>query len=71
MLVSKDEFIKQQQERSQLLGKTIHIAHHASKKTFIATVTKQDKYGIMVEGIGVPKDFYLYYGSYHILEFFN
>ena len=55
MLVSKDEFIRQQQE----------------KKTFIATVTKQDKYGIIVEGIGVPKDFYLYYGSYHILEFFN
>ena len=71
MLVSKEEFIKQQQERSKLVGKTIHIAHHASKKTFIATVTNQDSNGITLEGLGIPKEFSLYYGSYHILEFFN
>lgn len=71
MLVSKEEFIRQQQERSKLVGKTIQIAHHASKKTLIATVTKQDKNGITLEGIGIPNEFHLYYGSYHILEFFN
>ena len=71
MLVSKEEFIRQQQERSKLVGKTIQIAHHASKKTLIATVTKQDENSITLEGLGIPKEFRLYYGSYHILEFFN
>lgn len=68
MLVSKDEFIKQQQEKSKMVGKTYKFAHHATNKTLIGTVTKQDSYSITVDGIGLPNNFKLYYGSYHVLE---
>lgn len=68
MLVSKDEFIRQQQERLTMLGKTYRFAHHATNKTFIGTVVKQDKYSITVDGMGLPHNFKLYYGSYHVLE---
>lgn len=68
MLVTKDEFIKKQQEKSKMVGKTYKFAHHATNKTFIGTVTKQDSNSIIVDGIGIPKNFKLYYGSYHVLE---
>lgn len=68
MLVSKEEFIKEQQEKSKMIGKTYCFAHHATNKTFIATVTSQDNYSITVDGIGLPKKFKLYYCSYHVLE---
>ena len=68
MLVSKEEFIKEQQEKSKMVGKTYHFSHHATNKTFVGTVIRQDKYSITVEGIGVPNNFKLYYGSYHVLE---
>lgn len=68
MLVTKDEFIKKQQEKSKMVGKTYKFAHHATNKTFIGTVTKQDYNSIIVDGIGLPNNFKLYYGSYHVLE---
>ena len=68
MVVSKDEFIKQQAERSKMVGKTYKFAHHATNKTFIGTVTKQDSHSITVNGIGLLNNFKLYYGSYHVLE---
>lgn len=68
MLVSKEEFIKQQEERSKMVGKTYKFAHHATNKTFIGTVTKQDSHSITVDGIGLPNNFKLYYGAYHVLE---
>lgn len=68
MLVSKKEFINEQQEKSNMVGKTYHFSHHATNKTFVGTVTGQDNYSITVDGIGIPNNFKLYYGSYHILE---
>ena len=68
MLVSKDEFIKEQQEKSKMVGKTYCFAHHATNKTFIGKVVTQDEYSITVDSIGLPSNFKLYYGSYHVLE---
>lgn len=68
MLVSKEEFFRQQEERSKMIGKTYCFAHHATNKTFIGTVISQDKYSITVDGIGLPQNFKLYYGSYHVIE---
>lgn len=71
MLISKEEFIKQQQEKSNMVGNTYKFAHHGTKKTFLATVTKQDKYGIFVNGVGLPDGLRMYYGSYHVLDKLN
>lgn len=71
MLVSKEEFIKEQQEKSKMVGKTYCFAHHATNKTFIGTVITQDEYSITVDGIGLPNNFKMYYGSYHVLEKIN
>lgn len=68
MLVSKEEFIKEQQEKSKMVGKTYCFAHHATNKTFIGTVINQDKHSITVDSIGLPDNIKLYYGSYHVLE---
>ena len=51
MLVSKEEFINEQQEKSKMVGKTYCFAHHATNKTFIGTVITQDEYSITVDGI--------------------
>ena len=51
-----------------MVGKTYKFAHHATNKTFIGTVTKQDSHSITVNGIGLSNNFKLYYGSYHVLE---
>ena len=68
MLVSKEEFFRQHEERSKMIGKTYSFAHHATNKTFIGTVISQDKYSITIDGIGLPRNFKLYYGSYHVIE---
>ena len=71
MLVSKEAFIQAQQEKSKMIGKTYQFSHHATNKTFIATVTSQDDYSITVDGIGIPNNFKLYYGSYNVIEKIN
>lgn len=68
MLVSKEDFIKEQEEKSNMVGKTYLFSHHATNKTFIGTVITQDAYKITLDSIGLPNNFKLYYGSYHILE---
>ena len=71
MLVSKEEFIKRQREKSNLLGKQVVLAHHQSKKTIVGTVINQDKYGIEIQPIYSDDTIHLYYGSYHISEWLD
>ena len=71
MLVSKEEFIKQQEEKSNLLGKRVVLAHHQSKKIIIGTVLNQDTYSIKIQPISSENTIHLYYGSYHILEWLD
>lgn len=65
--MTNEEFKQYLINKSNLLNKTLKLAHHQSKKTILGTVIKQDKYSITIEVVGMNTPMQLYYGSYHIL----
>lgn len=68
MLVSKEEFIEEQREKSKLVGKRLKLAIHSNRTHVVGTVLKQTDYYIFFQPENTLQTLKLYYGAYHILE---
>lgn len=68
MLVSKEEFIKQMENKSKLVGKRVKLAIHSNKTNVVGTVVGQTENYIMLKPDNTLQTFKFYYGAYHILE---
>ncbi|BBE37403.1 hypothetical protein PHIM1EF22_1300 [Enterococcus phage phiM1EF22] len=68
MLVSKDEFIKQMENKSKLVGKRLKLAIHSNKTHCMGTVVGQSENYIIFQPDNTLMTMKFYYGAYHILE---